>query len=75
MFEYVNVSPFSHIGILRRNLPQQELDKALVLAKSYAPQTWTVLVVLYGRLSVLIVQEDARESLISTVDTRCANRF
>src|SRR5262249_19132014 len=29
MFEYMNVSPFSHIGILRRKLPQRELDTAL----------------------------------------------
>ena len=63
MFEYVNVSPFSHIGILRRHLPQQELDKALFWQSLRATNLDSAMV-LYERLSVPEVREDARESLI-----------
>ena len=63
MFEYMNVSPFSHIGILRRKLPQQELDKALFWQSLRATNLDSAMV-LYERLTVPEVQEDARESLI-----------
>jgi hypothetical protein len=63
MFEYMNVSPFSHIGILRRKLPQQELNKALFWQSLRATNLDSAMV-LYERLTVPEVHEDARESLI-----------
>jgi hypothetical protein len=63
MFEYMNVLPFSHIGILRRKLSQLEQDKALFWQSLRATNLDSAMV-LYERLTVPEVQEDARESLI-----------
>jgi hypothetical protein len=74
MFEYINVSPFSHIGILRRQLPQQELDEALFWQSLRATNLDSALV-LYEHLTVPKVQEDARESLIIQLTRAAQSAF
>ena len=62
-FKYVNVSPFSHIGILQSKLPQPKLEEALFWQSLHA-SNWDSAMVLYERLTLPEAQENARESLI-----------
>src|SRR5439155_13710523 len=61
--EYVNVPPFSHIGILQRKLPAPELEKTLFWG-SLDANNWDSAMVLYEQLTIPEARESAREALI-----------
>jgi len=74
VFEYMNVSPFSHIGMLRRNLPPPELEKRLFW-HSLDAHNWDSVMVLYEQLTIPEARESACEALIVQVDTAAQTVF
>lgn len=63
VFEYVYVPPFSHIGILQRNLPPPELEKTLFW-HSLDANDFDSAMILYEQLTSPEARESAREALI-----------